>query len=1062
MLGKIANAGVRPVALGATLQSASYGQTIPVIYGRIKSALYLIWEANIRQNGSKLKKKKNINQYAANVDFLIGHNPILTPLQFWANQTQKFPLKFAKVSGGGSFPFPFYYGTYTIADSDFYAVLAVTVTQNYGPGTSISNTTFSDYGDPQGTRTLSGTWEIPLWNAAFHGPDPGLPSLLRTGIGASGAYFWTPASGNTVTLMGVPSGTINVYYAQLDPGGSNQYSKKNSDTDIPAAALRLTFEPILGDGPEYVGHDSQTGAPLGNQRIFYPCYAGLGSPDFQSAQTGLPEVQAEILGAYAINPEGDADFCDIIEDTFKQGLSQPGYATASDPAAYQDINTHVLQRGLACYDWPGLAQAQTLGTLEFWSILLTYFQANQQGNILVALGDLTKFYTPGSSVTDTAGNTWMPATAASVSSQWPMWYASAKAAAPGNAVTMPVNGLTYNWLGSIFEIGGVDTFDNAVTSVNGAASLSITTTNASGTPAFILAFSACAPQGPLGHLPPPVPGWTTISQGPTWHYLCYYRVVYQPGTYTFTAPIPGQYANDSWPSTAGVTQITLAAFKCADPPSYPRPLGNVLDDTTMQIARNQCRANGLWGSLVMDSQQKASEWLDEVYKAANTAPVWSGFSLKSIPYSEVSTVGNGAIYNSPTASGPTALSVSDFIYADGQPLYATGRKAQVDVPNLLQFQIPCRDSDYNDTVISQPMTAAIALFGSRKDSPEQMRCIVDPAVARMILNVQVNKQNNFRNTYKFKLNARNKLREPMDLIRLPADPTTGQAAVDVRLTSIEEDDQYQLDCEAEPFIYGTYNPVPLDVTAPQPYQNQGGASAGDVNTPIIFEPVPRLSAQVQQLWFVVSAPAANYGGCLVYLSTDGGSSYPTMLGQIFGNATTGASTADWPAATDPDTINDLSLDLTESNGILNSYQAADEDSFTYPCYVAGGAGSIPYELMTYAVATLTAASKYTLEATGGNKLRRDVFGAPNASSATGVDHPSGSRFAWLGMAGTQAQTGILKVNLNPDWIGKTLYFKFPSVNANGSGVQSLSDVPAYTYTPTGTPGAAQLFLVNGQ
>jgi hypothetical protein len=116
-----------------------------------------------------------------------------------------------------------------------------------------------------------------------------------------------------------------------------------------------------------------------------------------------------------------------------------------------------------------------------------------------------------------------------------------------------------------------------------------------------------------------------------------------------------------------------------------------------------------------------------------------------------------------------------------------------------------------------------------------------------------------------------------------------------------------------------------------------------------------------------------------------------------------------------------------------------------------------YELMTYAVATLTAANKYTLQATGsGNFLRRSIFDAPS-SSGIGVDHPSGSRFAVVG-PGSQ---GILKMTMPPAYIGQTLYFKVCSFNTFGAALQSLGDVAAYPYTPTGVPGADPWNIVTG-
>jgi hypothetical protein len=247
-----------------------------------------------------------------------------------------------------------------------------------------------------------------------------------------------------------------------------------------------------------------------------------------------------------------------------------------------------------------------------------------------------------------------------------------------------------------------------------------------------------------------------------------------------------------------------------------------------------------------------------------------------------------------------------------------------------------------------------------------------------------------------------------------------------------------------------------------------------------------------QLWVVISSGADNYGGCQVYISTNGGASYVPAGDPVIGSAVTGYTTADWPAAADPDTTNNLPVDLTECNGTLESYPTVDENNFLYPCYVqaaspgvesngaldalgnplgieSGGAAvasgvtfesggtvvsepiteTFGYELMAYAVATLTAANQYTLMATGsGNALRRAVDGAPDGSGE-GVEHLSGSRFALLSPAGA----GILKLQMPAAYVGQTLYFKIISFNTFAAALQSLSDVPAYTYTPTGVPGS---------
>jgi hypothetical protein len=259
-----------------------------------------------------------------------------------------------------------------------------------------------------------------------------------------------------------------------------------------------------------------------------------------------------------------------------------------------------------------------------------------------------------------------------------------------------------------------------------------------------------------------------------------------------------------------------------------------------------------------------------------------------------------------------------------------------------------------------------------------------------------------------------------------------------------------------------------------------GLTAGNVNDPVIFEPVSRLySGTKPQLWIVVSSPAANYGGAQVYVSTDGGGSYNPIGDPLIGSAITGNVVSDWAAGTDPDTTHDLAVDLTESNGVLDSYAVIDEDNFVYPCYVQGSdvplivkmngvtiaslantafkmngtiiaqSGGFGYELMTYAVAQLTATSRYTLKATGtGNKLRRAVFNAPD-NTGLGIDHPAGQRFAFLWPSGV----GILKLDMDPLWVGQELKFKILSFNSFGAAAQSLTDpgIVVYNYLPTGVP-----------
>jgi hypothetical protein len=571
-----------------------------------------------------------------------------------------------------------------------------------------------------------------------------------------------------------------------------------------------------------------------------------------------------------------------------------------------------------------------------------------------------------------------------------------------------------------------------------------------------------------GNLPA---GWDAATppnfyagQPPTFN--LFERIIRSPGTFGFTALGPT-------PETTA-----LLTFKSLQPPSYPRPLGDFIDFASLELVRAQCRAYGLIGSLSMTSQSAASDWLKTLYSAANAAPVDLGGKLFSYPYSEASFAGNGATYTAPTASGPVAdldQANGDFVGDDGCPACETA--SRVDMPNVLQMQCVSREDDYNQVVVQQPDAVSIALWGERKADPIVNNAIQDASIARALLGIQVRRNQYGGDVWKFSLSPRWMLLSPMDLVTL-TDELQAVVGVPVRLTSCAEQDDCSLECEAEPFVYGMCAPTALGVAPPVSGTSPIQESAGDVNPPIIFEPVPQLcNEQPQaQLWLVISSSATNYGGAQVYVSTNGGASYVAAGDPLLGSAITGDLTAAWPAGTTPDTVNDLAVDLTESNGALESYTVADQDNHVYPCYVQGADISIQsntvaiaslsdlsfnqngtpiaapsfafnYELMSYATAVLTAANKYTLKATGsGNHLDRSVFDAPNSGSV-GILHTIGNRFAFLSPDGT----GICKINMAATWVGVELFFKVVSFNQFGAAIQSLSDVPAYSYTPTGVP-----------
>jgi hypothetical protein len=1027
MMGKGKNqSATKPTALGTLLQASTYGMTIPSIIGMTRSPLLAIWANDLRQVGGSGKKgnkgkKGGPPTYVESIDFLLGHAPLRAVLQMWSNST-KYPMDFASQLFD-----PPYAWTFTVTDPNFYAVIAVTAMIPYNLVSPV------EYGGSP--ISTSGWFEAPMWNVLEAGANPSDPNACNLW---PLSYGWEPGYGATVYIEGLRAASIgSIAYN----GIKVYYAKINSTLGMtPLAKLRLSFESELGSGSEYASHPTE--------QIIYPWYAGAGSPNIDLGSSGsLPSLKAEMLGKWSLHPSGDGDFVDMIEEIVSSGYGQCALGSGHGASP--------IQRGANCFDYPGVVQKKYVSVNYYGTQTIAYDMANTAGNILLAFvytprGDIT-------GVTDSINGAWTLTEHIEPCLDIPAYGTGAVAVYRfvGCAAGMALVDFTFTGGGSplpmsfvmMLEITGVDTFDTSSSATGLRPTVSVTTTNDPGSVALLYAFTARYAEyaeSNLGQLPQ----WPVIMKtGANWAawYAANFaqqRRVTMPGTYSMQWRVASLHSD---------APLIVVAFKATNPPTYAKALPPILDVTTKELTRRQCWAGGLWGSLALDSQQAARDWIENLCVAANCAAVWSGFKLKLIPRSEVSAAGNGAVYISPTAAGPVANLTTengDFVAEAGVSPINVVRTARTDIKTVLQMQHINRTSNYAQITTGDPDAAGIALYGVRKADPITNNAIQDVTVARAILRIMTRRYNYISNVaYKFKLNARWQLLEPMDLVTV-TDPLADINLVPVRLTKVEETDTHELDCEAEPFSYGIHAPQNITVTQPVAYAPNTEISAGDVNAPVIFEPVARLSNNVNQIWFVVSSPDANYGGCQVYVSTDGGTSY-NLLGSCTGNGTTGLLNGSWAAHADPDTTNDLAVDLTESLGTLADYAVADEDNFTYPCYVEDGVTAIPYELMTYGLRTLTSAYNYTLLATGGgtNHLRRAVFGAPGAA---GVLHASGKRFAFL------TGEGILKVNMDPDWIGKTLKFKFLSMNTFGGGVQSLSDVSPYTYVPVGTGNTGNL------
>lgn len=442
-----------------------------------------------------------------------------------------------------------------------------------------------------------------------------------------------------------------------------------------------------------------------------------------------------------------------------------------------------------------------------------------------------------------------------------------------------------------------------------------------------------------------------------------------------------------------------------------------------------CQANNIFTSCVIDSQRPATEWLDDWYQMANCAAVWSEGILKSRCYGDKTAVGNGVQFN-PTTAPVYDLDSRDFLMKEGEKPIKVNRPRIKDAFNSVTIEWINRGNAYNPEPVEERDPWAVNQFGLRPDEPKELHCIMDQTTAAKVANTIVQRNVYIRNTYQFTVSAAKYFRlECMDMVTLTLFEQQ-LFKTPVRITSIQENENLELEIEAEEFPWGTATPTlyPKQTTAPfGPYYS---ANPGGTEPIIFFEPNNPdqiILGNNQNVLLIGLAGFQNWGGCNVYVSTDGGVSYQ-FVGRQSGASTAGLLTAALPAVTDPDNTSTLSLDMTQAGTELVSYTKAQKDALV-PLAV------VDQELIAYQDATVTGLKQYDL-----TKLRRALYESPLSA------HSKGAPFAFFDSQMFQWQFPVSLVN-------STVLFKFPAFNKAGLMGESLAQAKAYSYFIHGERGS---------
>lgn len=437
-----------------------------------------------------------------------------------------------------------------------------------------------------------------------------------------------------------------------------------------------------------------------------------------------------------------------------------------------------------------------------------------------------------------------------------------------------------------------------------------------------------------------------------------------------------------------------------------------------------CRARGFGLNPALSSQESAGNILDRWTELTDTAVVWTGYSLKLIPYGTEEITANGYKYV-PSLTAAYNLTDDDYIVQRGTAPVRVSRTDPADANNAIKLNVRNRENEYNDAPVEWKDQGLIDLYGLRQgnaiDAPEI--CSLD--MGSVIVSLIGQRLAYGRNTYDFTLSSEFCLLEPMDIL-IVEDPILGDVAV--WIDQLEEQDDFSWKITAKEIPPGIARAANAQDIGNNPLNT--AVDPGPVNPPIIFQPPSDMTNQ-PQVWAGVSGGNGTdygplWGGAFVYVSADG-VSYQ-QIGRIDSGARMGFLTADLAAyaSTNPDVTNTLSVDLSQSDGELQTVSTDEASRQATLSWVEG-------EYLSFEDATLTAINEYDLD-----NLYRGLNG-----SAAGA-HVIGDRFLRL-------DENIFKYDLPTDYDGLELYFKFQSFNIWNGGVQDLADCVEYTYTPVYVP-----------
>lgn len=359
------------------------------------------------------------------------------------------------------------------------------------------------------------------------------------------------------------------------------------------------------------------------------------------------------------------------------------------------------------------------------------------------------------------------------------------------------------------------------------------------------------------------------------------------------------------------------------------------------------------------------------------------------------------------------LTADDFIPQSGAPV-TVKRKDSTEIYNYITVNFLNRANNYEEESVSYQDIASIKKYGVRSVTYDakwyhtKERALKYAQMKTRIAQTECNQ-------YTFRLPWKYCRLEPGDLLRI-TDEAIGIAGQIVMVSEVTEGKDGILNVTAVQRAAGAYSEAKYTVVDDYQYQDFN-VEPGNTARPLFIIPPSDLvtSASGCELWIALQGAAKTWGGCNVFASTkDGDYSHIGTQGvnSIYGTT----------AGTMTETADTAYIRLNNQRPVeLLTGSAHDAALGNTLIWING-------ECMSYTRATLLNSNLYQL--TG---LQRGQYGT------TAKAHSYGEDVAVL-------DGSVYVVPLTKQYIGRTLYFKFPSFNEFKANSQNLADIDCYSCT----------------